>query len=297
MCQPALANPGTGQCREGANPALASAGVKFPALASEKSSQLHCWPVQGKRRTRSFLLTRSGQCRARSVCNCSARGIASGGQRLACALASCKVKVKVNAFTWVLISFSPHAAAAPPLVHVAAPLHRLSLRAVALARRPPAPGPPATAALCSLPLQPPPGPACRVFARLLVKSPPLLPTPPLPLLPPLRPLLLPPPLPLLPPPPLPPHRLPPQLSVRSQRKLSLRFPDRSTRGLVRRARAGHVDTWSHARCVGQQKPAELPITAGLAAASTRWRDRRLALRSTIVAPNCLKDKRSSGSIP
>ena len=92
MCQPALAKPGTGQCREGANPALASAGVKFPALASEKSSQLHCWPVQGKRRTRSFLLTRSGQCRARSVCNCSARGIASRGQRLACALASCDAR-------------------------------------------------------------------------------------------------------------------------------------------------------------------------------------------------------------
>jgi len=96
MCQPALANPGTGQlqCREGANPALASAGVKFPALASEKSSQLHCWPVQGKRRTRSFLLTQSGQCRARSVCNCSARGIASGGQRLVCALASCDARAR-----------------------------------------------------------------------------------------------------------------------------------------------------------------------------------------------------------
>ncbi len=94
MCQPALAKPGTGQCREGANPALASAGVKFPALASEKSSQLHCWPVQGKRRTRSFLLTQSGQCRARSVCNCSARGIASGGQRLACALASCDARAR-----------------------------------------------------------------------------------------------------------------------------------------------------------------------------------------------------------
>ena len=94
MCQPALANPGTGQCREGANPALASAGVKFPALASEKSSQLHCWPVQGKRRTRSFLLTQSGQCRARSVCNCSARGIASRGQRLACALASCDARAR-----------------------------------------------------------------------------------------------------------------------------------------------------------------------------------------------------------
>ena len=93
MCQPALAKPGTGQCREGANPALASAGVKFPALASEKSSQLHCWPVQGKRRTRSFLLTQSGQCRARSVCNCSARGIASRG-RLACALASCDARAR-----------------------------------------------------------------------------------------------------------------------------------------------------------------------------------------------------------
>ena len=67
---PALAKPGTGQCREGANPALASAGVKFPN-----------WPA---RKAVNYTV---GQCRGSAgLAPFSSPGQASAG-RVACATA------------------------------------------------------------------------------------------------------------------------------------------------------------------------------------------------------------------